>query len=688
MGAYGEQSGPSRRTVLRGGAALGLGAAVAGTALPTAGAAEATTEAPYLVGRGMGDTTGACAENGMMGYSMPQQIDDGISMRLRARAFVIVDRATGKRIAWCVADQALIPVAAHAAIVAKLMSKYPGIYDYTNVCVTATHSHSTPGGCSHDFIYNLAILGFQQETFDAMVDGYVDAISAAHDDLKPGSITVGHTTLTDASRNRSQQAFELNPDADKAVFPDAIDPHMIVWRFTQGGTDIGAISWFPTHGTSLPNTNLLVSGDNKGYAAWAWEREQLGQDYLAGQPAFVSAFAQSAAGDMSPNLELKPGTGPTDDPWQNFAIIGDRQKTAMQSAWKSATEPISGSIDSIATYIDIGDIAIDSKWTPDGQEHHTTPAVIGASMLAGSVEDGPGLGYPEGWTGPLAKLWAMLPTMPPAPGWMLSEQQPKLCTLPVGLVGAAPSRVLIQVLKIGQFHIACTPCEVTIVAGLRIRRSVAATLGVPLDQVMIQSYSNGYAEYVTTPEEYASQQYEGGSTLYGRYELCAYQQELSSLAAKLQAGASIPVRSAGAPSPLGFIDLVPGVVYDNPPLGKRFGQVVTAPAASYKKGTQAQVVFVTGHPKNNLRRGSTFLEVQRKVGAAWQRVQDDGDFATKFTWKRTDVVLGTSTASITWDIPADAPSGTYRIVHHGSAKASLTGKISDFTGASTEFTVS
>lgn len=688
MAMYDDRTGPSRRTVLRGSAAAGVGAAVAATAIGGAPGAEATTDSAYLVGRGMGDTTGACAENGMMGYSMPQQIDDGLSMRLRARAFVVVDRATGKRIAWCVADQALIPVAAHASIVAKLMAKYPGTYDYTNVCVTATHSHSTPGGCSHDFIYNLAILGFQQKSFDAMVDGFVDAISAAHEDLKPGSVAVGHTTLGDASRNRSQQAFELNPDSDKQHFPDAIDPHMIVWRFKQGNTDVGAISWFPTHGTSLPNTNLLVSGDNKGYAAWSWEREELGQDYLAGQPDFVAAFAQSAAGDMSPNLELKPGTGPTDDPWQNIAIIGNRQKSAMQQAWKSADQPITGSIESIATYIDIGNISIDSKWTPDGKEHHTTPAVIGASMLAGSVEDGPGLGNPEGWTGPLAKLWAMLPSMPPAPGWMLAEQQPKLCTLPVGLIGAAPSRVLIQVLKIGQFHIVCTPCEVTIVAGLRIRRSVAAELGVPIDQVMIQSYSNGYSEYLTTPEEYASQQYEGGSTLYGRYELCAYQQELSSLAKKLQTGTSVPVGSAGAPSPLGMINLVPGVVYDNPPLGKKLGQVVTAPASSYKRGSQAKAIFVTGHPKNNLRRGGTFLEVQRKAGSAWKRVQDDGDFATKFTWKRTDVLLGASTATITWDIPEDAPTGTYRIVHHGSAKAPFTGKISDFTGTSTEFTVS
>ncbi|MFC6705010.1 neutral/alkaline non-lysosomal ceramidase C-terminal domain-containing protein [Flexivirga alba] len=149
----------------------------------------------------------------------------------------------------------------------------------------------------------------------------------------------------------------------------------------------------------------------------------------------------------------------------------------------------------------------------------------------------------------------------------------------------------------------------------------------------------------------------------------------------------MPVSSAGAPSPLGFLNLVPGVVYDNPPLGQKFGQVVTAPATSYTRGSRVTVEFVTGHPKNNLRRDGTFLEVQRKVGTSWKRVQDDGDFATKFVWTRKDVLLGSSTATITWDIPADAPAGTYRIVHHGSSKAPLTGQISDFTGISTEFTL-
>lgn len=660
--------------------------AAALAATSRAESAEAATDGNYLVGRGMADTTGPCAENGFMGYSMPQQIGNGISQRLYARAFVIVDQSTGKRIAWCVADQALVPVAAHSAIVAKLRARFPGVYDATNVCVTATHSHATPGGCSHDLIYNLAILGFQQQTFDAMVDGYVEAISQAHADLKPGTITFARTTLTTASANRSKVAFDLNPDADKAYYPGAIDPRMLVMRFKQGSTDVGAISWFPTHGTSLPNTNLLVSGDNKGYAAYSWERLDLGQDYLSASPKFVAAFAQTNTGDMTPNLALKPGTGPTNDPWQNLQIIGDRQKNAMKAAWSSAGDAVTGSIGSVATYIDMDSIQISGEFTPDGQPHRTAPAWIGASMLAGSVEDGPGLGNPEGSTGPLRSLWANIPASTPGVGDM-AVQQPKLCTLPVGALDAAPHRALFQVLKIGQFYFACLPAEVTIVSGLRIRRAVAAALGVDLEQVLVQGYSNGYSEYVTTPEEYMSQQYEGGSTLYGRWTQCAYAQELSKLAGSLKSGTQVAPGSPAAPSALGFLNLVTGVVYDNPPWFKSFGDVVTQPATSYTTGSTASAVFVAGHPKNNLRRGGTYLEVQRLVGGTWTRVRDDSDLDTTFVWKRTNVINGESQVTLTWKIPAGTPTGSYRFVYNGANKRPVIGDIQQFTGASRTFQV-
>lgn len=675
---------PTRRHLIAGATATGGAAALAVPA--TSAGASAKKGAAYLVGRGIADGTGPCAENGMMGYSMPQQQATGIHQRLWARAFVLVDRDSGQRVAWCVADQAMVPCAAHAKIVQRLSAKFPGIYDASNICLTATHTHASAGGCSHDLMYNLAILGFQEKSFDALVDGYVDAITQAHHDLAPGSVTVGRTTLNNASANRSRTAFDLNPEADKKHFPDAIDPQMVVLRFRQGSKDVGAISWFPTHGTSLPNTNTLLSGDNKGYAAYAWEREDLGQDYASKKPGFVAAFAQSAAGDMSPNLDLKPGTGPTTDPVRNVQIIGRRQTDAMKGAWRKAETPLAGSITSIARYIDLSKITVAPEYTPDQKEHRTSSAVIGATLLAGSVEDGPGLGNPEGTTGPLAQLWKHLNKK--VPTWLKNEQAPKASVIPVGLIGGVTSKVLIQIVKIGQLYLVCLPSETTIVAGLRVRQAIAQEVGADLDDVLVQSYSNGYASYVTTPEEYESQQYEGGSTLYGKYELCAYTQELSRLGSALRAGRTVPLGSLGAPSPLGLLNLQPGVVHDTAPASKDFGDVVTQPRKTYAVGDEAAAVFVTGHPKNDLRRGGTFIEVQRKVGGAWKRVHDDSDFCTTFEWTRTNAITGTSTATVTWSIPDGQEAGTYRLVHHGAAKAPLTGAISSFTGASGPFSVS
>ena len=42
-------------------------------------------------------------------------------------------------------------------------------------------------------------------------------------------------------------------------------------------------------------------------------------------------------------------------------------------------------------------------------------------------------------------------------------------------------------------------------------------------------YSNAYFHYVTTPEEYDEQRYEGGSTLFGRWQLPALMQTAASL---------------------------------------------------------------------------------------------------------------------------------------------------------------
>ncbi len=74
----------SRRQLLVGAASLPLTGALVGQQV--AAAAE-PAPAELQVGCGISDVTGPAAENGMMGYSLPQQETAGIHLRTRARAF-------------------------------------------------------------------------------------------------------------------------------------------------------------------------------------------------------------------------------------------------------------------------------------------------------------------------------------------------------------------------------------------------------------------------------------------------------------------------------------------------------------------------------------------------------------------------------------------------------------------------
>ncbi|MEU2491148.1 neutral/alkaline non-lysosomal ceramidase C-terminal domain-containing protein [Streptomyces sp. NPDC007883] len=128
-----------------------------------------------------------------------------------------------------------------------------------------------------------------------------------------------------------------------------------------------------------------------------------------------------------------------------------------------------------------------------------------------------------------------------------------------------------------------------------------------------------------------------------------------------------------------------GVVYDGAPLGRQFGGVLGEPDGSHARGASASVELVSGHPRNDLRRGGTFLEVQRLVDGRWVRVPDDGDWQTTYRWTRTSSLTGTSKDTLTC-LGADTPPGTFRVVRFGGAR-SLLGRVTPFTGTSRSFTV-
>ncbi|NIJ13760.1 neutral ceramidase [Saccharomonospora amisosensis] len=657
--------------------------------LATAQAPAQARQAPppdgrYLVGRGIADATGEVADVGMMGYGRLDQQAEGLHNRLRARSFVIAEPHGGERVLLVVVDSPMIFSSVHQAVLRRLAEYYGDLYTERNVLLTGTHTHAGPGGYSHHLLYNLTTLGFHRKTFDAIVDGIVESVRRAHQDLAPGSLTLSHAELTTASVNRSRQAFDRNPAAERAFFPDAIDPQTSLLRVEREGTPVGAINWFATHNTSMSGDNRLVSADNKGYAAYHWEREVAGADYREGEPGFVSAFAQTNAGDMSPNLDLRPPTTPED-----FAAtreIGLRQYEAAASQLNTRGRRMSGGIDSRLVYIDMSDVEVLPEFTGDGRPHRTCEPAVGAAMAAGSTEDGPAFPtFAEGSN----PLWdtvsgSVLYTASPR---LRDCQAPKGVVVPIGAMNAVypwvARRVPVQLVRIGGLYLIGIPGEVTIAAGLRLRRTVARIVGADVRDVLVAGYSNGYFHYVTTPQEYDAQHYEGGSTLFGRWQLPALRQTAAELATALRDGRELRPGQPPADLSRNQLSPQPPVLLDTPMPGTAFGDVLTQPSPSYPPGSRVRVTFSGAHPSNDLRRGGTYLEVQRREGQGWRTVADDGDWSTIFRFTRTGPT--TSEITVTWDVPASA-KGTYRVRYHGDARDAL-GRVRSFTGTSTQFQV-
>jgi hypothetical protein len=109
-----------------------------------------------------------------------------------------------------------------------------------------------------------------------------------------------------------------------------------------------------------------------------------------------------------------------------------------------------------------------------------------------------------------------------------------------------PHVAQLQVIKIGSFVLAAVPAEFTTVAGRRLKAKLKSIFGAGATHVAMAGYSNDYAFYVTTQEEYDMQHYEGASTMYGPHTLAAYLKEMGKLATALKNGTAVTV---GAPVP-------------------------------------------------------------------------------------------------------------------------------------------
>ncbi|GAM91312.1 hypothetical protein ANO11243_093610 [Dothideomycetidae sp. 11243] len=691
--------------------------------------------ADYLIGVGKADITGPVVELNLMGYADPSQIGTGLRQRLYTRAFIMGNPSdSSQRVVYLVLDTAFGDTAIRNAIlkgVAALGSDY-SVYTKNNIAVTGTHAHSGPGGWANYLLPQVTNFGFNQQSFNAVVQGSILAIQRAHESLTAGSISVGTTDLVDGNINRSPYAYDQNPAAEKAQYQYNTDKTMTMIKLTRSsdGKDIGVLNWYAVHGTSLYENNTLSTGDNKGVAAYLFE--QFASSASSAAPGFVAGFSQANVGDTTPNvlgafcddtgLPCKyedstcggktqgcHGRGPfyqvPDEGASSCFEMGTRQYNAALSIYQGSMTPVTGSVvTGFHTFQDFSSFTFTSPLT--GQQVSTCSAALGYGF-AGGTTDGPGFAdFTQGANtsdpspAQYNPLWAVASAalhLPSAQQVACQSPKPILFDAGATLVPYQWAANIIdsQLLRVGSLIMIVPPGEATTMSGRRWRNAVAAAatnqLGISNPTVVIAGPSNTYGHYIATAEEYSVQRYEGASTLHGPHSLEGHiYLSVSNInflsspaaAAAISAGPTPPDNSANS------LSFIPGVVFDTPPWGKSFGQVVTNPSGTYSSASWPTTVFVGADPRNNLRLEGSYAVVQQlQADGSWSTYRTDADWGLVFRWERTSVPLGNSQVSITWEIEPTAASGTYRMLYFGDAKLPIIGSIDSFTGTGGQFTV-
>ena len=517
----------------------------------------------------------------MQGWAEISQVTSKIESPLIARAFIIGDPSEQTRVVLVVADIWSCTIAIKQEVIRRLQRGNEVIpYRDDNIWIAGTHTHSGPGGFSHHFLYNASGLGFDEHVFDCIVTGIVQAIGNAHRDIGPGKVFVERGVVRGLGRNRSAAAFALNPPSDRNVFPSQTDEEMLLLKFVKNGIKdgdpdmpVGALTWYGLHPTCRGKTNTLVNGDHKGRAAALFEACRIAN----GRKPFVAAFANACGGDVSGNFDPAAPPGVFDPPLTMDPVYSARMENAADVQYKAARQIFNSASTELS-----GPIGIRHQFI-DLPARTGAIGALGLSMAAGSVEDGGRSIIPEGVAqtdlmdptktnnGPLAAIMTLVSPLinqlinslssivSGAPiagvvnnivGSMFPPVQqtaahfPKPIMLTTGSmtpVPFTPNILPIQLFQIGRFALLGMPAEVTTVAGLRLKRVVTAALSrLEVSYVAIGTYANGYSQYVTTPEEYDAQHYEGASTLFGRNTLPEYERAFRGLAAALLAGKTVP----------------------------------------------------------------------------------------------------------------------------------------------------
>ncbi|WP_372865314.1 neutral/alkaline non-lysosomal ceramidase N-terminal domain-containing protein [Spongiibacter sp.] len=703
----------------------------------------------YHFGAAKADITGPAGGKVHMGNESTDNYSAGIHIRQYARSFVVHSPCNDKRVAMVLTDTGMMFESVRQAVLDAVAadSELSGLYGPDNIMLSASHTHSTPGGQAHYTAYNTFRLGHDPQTFAVTVDGIVRSLRQAQRNLaaspQTGKIRLNQGELLGANKSRAIPAYLENPAAERAQYVDingndiTTNRLMTLLRLQRAnGKEVGSINWFAVHPTSdaLSEYGLgavPISGDNKGYAAYLFERIKGRSD----NEDFIAGFMQADEGDAFSQLwfdnddmrALRDSALPANEPSPVTVANGSAQLNHALTLYSSAQDSLHGPIDYRFGYVKMDEVEVTdpvvlaSLQHPaelDSAEKRTCTAAMGFSFPAAGHGAQPGeQSYftPAGLScrdpdyfasvqnDVLTLLSAKLPVeslsyavgcnLSLLPGLNLSCQAEK----PILFVFGPPLNVSANILpfqlfRIGNLAIIALPWEITTMAGRRIRDTVLSELKQDgVDYVVINGLANDYVSYLTTREEYALQMYEGASNQFGPWSLAAVQQEMRRLAVDMvqhtatDRGPTPPRTSAT------LTQVLPLNVLDSTPAGINFGDTLEDVATSYLPGDTARALFQASSPNHDLKTNSSFLFVERQLGnGEWQTIASDADPETSFVWHSDSEQpqfspSPFSQAEILWRIPKDTQAGRYRLRFEASANS--LGRLQSYQGLSSEFTV-
>ncbi len=346
----------------------------------------------YYVGSGIGDFTrllnGKLPHNvgtyGLVSYDNPidttinnqkKGIVNGVHLPLKSRVITIKHPETKNRFIYVLLDLAFPSENIRRGLVQK-MQAFDSTFKSSSLMLTATHTHSAPGGHSDYLGYEVATPGHRPDIVETIVENTYKAIIRAIENEKLMKLTFAEREVPldvpIAYSRRGLPGYNSNPEIKEKI-EDINDCHKAtdrLWQliyFEEKGELNSMLNFFGAHPNRMGSD--ILSSDTRGAASDAAEA-LLPKDGIA-------IFAQNAPGDIDSEgwygrradhdnkYVLHPAYYKRDEEGKPHYIGGAKRvfvegEFLKNEAFAAIEQPLSsfgvvGDIDCELIYVDMGD---------------------------------------------------------------------------------------------------------------------------------------------------------------------------------------------------------------------------------------------------------------------------------------------------------------------------------------------